>query len=184
MSRPRRLPLFAVPALLSLPSAGAASTESQGVNLTADEAFGARRPAMALEHAGLFQEGADGALNSPAAMNDADDFSLSTAHAETFGSARFDNASLLIPWHPASTLALGLARYAVSGIEIRPEGLAAQPDQPELFTAADWLVSGAFARRFGALDVGGTLHLLYRQLDQTGLGLRADAMAQYTFEGR
>jgi hypothetical protein len=42
----------------------------------------------------------------------------------------------------------------------------------------------SFSRRWGGLDVGATLHLLYRQLDQDGMGMRADAMAQYTFGDR
>ena len=47
------------------------------------------------------------------------------------------------------------------------------------------MVSGSLARRYGNFDVGGTVDLLYRNLgDQSGLGLRGDAMAQYTFSGQ
>ncbi len=179
--RPKRAPfLLGIVVLCVAVSRTPALDEAEGVNLTADEALGAVRPGYALLHAG-FQQGADGALNAPASMNDVNDLTFTTAHAEEFDAANFDCATLLLPWNESSTLGFGLARYAVSNIEIRPAGEDDQPENPQLFTAADWLLSGAFARRFGSLDVGGTLHLLYRQLDQSGLGMRADGMAQYTF---
>ena len=153
--------------------------EATGVNLTADESFGARRQGFALMRAG-FETSSDAAINAPASMNDVNDLTFSSGHAERFGAADFDCASLLIPVDAYGTLGFGLARYAVGGIEIRPAG-AVQATDPELFTAADWMVSGSFSRRLGGLDLGGTLHVLYRKLDQDGYGLRADAMAQYTF---
>ena len=50
------------------------------------------------------------------------------------------------------------------------------------------MLTGSFARRYAlgsdAFDLGGSVHLLRRQLDQGGLGMRGDAMAQYTYDGR
>jgi hypothetical protein len=169
--------------------AGAHALEqASGVNLTADEGFGARHLGMALTRAG-FGKGADAAVNAPASMNDVNDFTFTTAHAEQFGLARFDNFALVVPWHAQSTLGFGVARYAVSGIEQRSETVGQPASEPDaLFDASDWDVTGAFARRFAvgadAVDVGGTVHLLRRQLDQGGLGMRGDAMAQYTYDDR
>jgi hypothetical protein len=162
--------------------------QASGVNLTADEGFGARHLGMALTRAG-FAKGADAAVNAPASMNDVNDFTFMTSHAEQFGLARFDNFALLVPWHAQSTLGFGVARYAVSGIEQRGETVGQPSSEPDaLFDASDWDVTGAFARRFAvgsdAVDVGGTVHILRRQLDQGGLGMRGDAMAQYTYDGR
>ena len=155
--------------------------QATGVNLTADEGLGARQQGMGLMRSG-FQDGADAVINAPASMNDVNDFTFSTEHVEQFDAATFDNASVLIPWHADGTMGLAIGRYAVSGIQNRPEGLDAQPINPGVFTTSDWLMAGSLSRRFGALDVGGTMNLLYRKLDQSGLGLRADAMAQYTFQ--
>jgi hypothetical protein len=157
--------------------------EVSGLNLTADEGFGARHQGTALLRAG-FQHGADAVVNAPASMNDVNDLTFSTAHAERFGVARFDCFALLVPWHRQGTFGLGVARYAVSDIPIHsaaPEDGLPSGEPEGWFTAADWLVAGSLSRRFGGLDLGGTLHLLYRKLDQSGLGMRADAMAQYTF---
>lgn len=157
--------------------------EAAGVNLSVDEGFGARHSGMSVTFAG-FQSDANAVANAPAGMNDVNDFTFSTAHAERFGEAKFDNFALLVPLDPKSTLGLGLSRYGVSGIERFPEGVNPLVSQPTgHFNVADYLVAAAFARRWGAFDAGATLHLLYRNLDQDGFGLRADAMAQYTLDG-
>ncbi len=157
--------------------------QAQGVNLSLEEGFGARPAGMAIGFAG-FQRDADAVANAPASMNDIDDFTFSTAHAEKFGSAKFDDFAFLLPFQTNSTLGLGISRYGVSGIDLRPEGTSVQQSQPtELFSVADYLVVAAFSRRWGGLDVGMNFNLLYRQLDQDGIGMRGDAMAQYTWGG-
>ena len=174
---------FILPAIfVSAPSRLWALEKVTGANLTADMGFGARQQGMGLMHSG-FQDGADAVINAPAAMNDVNDLTFSTSHLEQFEAAQFDALSLLIPWHADGTLGLAMARYGVGNIE--SHNLAALPDSVTgEFSTADWLLSGSFARRFGALDLGGTLHLLYRNLgDQSGMGLRADVMGQYTFTG-
>jgi hypothetical protein len=178
--------LFASPlSLLTLPEdARAGFEQTSGVNLTASEGIGARHQGMAVKLAG-FQPGADAVVNAPAAMNDVNDFTFSTSHAEQFGLARFDNFALLVPWHADGTLGFGFSRYAVSGIDLRGENDALATDPDATFYTADWMLTGSFARRFGGFDVGGSLHLLHRaiQHDQSGLGLRGDVMAQYTMNG-
>ena len=95
--------------------------EASGVNLTADEGFGARRTGMGIGFP-AFQRDADAAVNSPAGMNDVDDFTFSTAHAEKFGRAQFDDFAFILPFDVGSTLGLGLSRFGVNDIELRPEG--------------------------------------------------------------
>lgn len=166
--------------------------EAAGVNLSLEEGYGARHSGMAITFAG-FQTDANAAANAPAAMNDVDDFTFSSAHAERFGEAKFDNFALLIPFEARSTMGIGISRYGVSGIDLRPEGVSPLESQPAgQFSIADYLVVAAFARRFAlpgeaggnVLDVGANFNLLYRQLDQDGYGMRADGMVQYTRNGR
>lgn len=155
--------------------------EAAGVNLTLEEGFGARHSGMAITFAG-FQADANAVANAPAAMNDVDDFTFSTAHAEKFGEAKFDDLSLIVPFESRSTLGLGVSRYGVSGIDLRPEGVSPLESQPAgQFSIADYLVVAGFSRRWGDLDLGASFNFLYRQLDQDGFGMRADAMAQYTW---
>lgn len=181
--RPGFLPIFAL-ALTGLPPRALAMDQASGVNLTADEGFGARQQGMGLLHAG-FQDGADAVINAPASMNDVNDFTFSTTHQEQFGGvAHFDCAAFLLPWNESGTLGLAVATFGVTNtIENHP--YVSIPDSVTgLFGTADWMMAGSMARRFGKVDVGGNVDLLYRNLgDQSGLGIRADAMAQYTFSG-
>ncbi len=180
---PRLLPSVLLSAL-SAACVGHAFEQASGVNMTADEGFGARHLGMALTRGG-FGRGAETAVNAPASMNDVNDFTFTTAHVERFGMARFDNLALVVPWHERSTLGFGVARYSVSGIERRIETAGNPYAEPDgLFDASDWMITGSLARRYGAIDVGGSVHILRRQLDQAGLGMRGDAMAQYTFDER
>lgn len=162
------------------PSAYAtAFEEASGVNLSLEEGFGARHQAMALRFAG-FGSGADAVGNAPASMNDVDDFTFSTAHAERFAQSQLDHFALLMPLDGQNTLGLALARYGVSDIEWRPVGSEATTLPPALFNTADYWVTAAFARRLGALDLGASLQWIYRDLDQSGMGLRGDVMAAYS----
>jgi hypothetical protein len=175
VNRKTWIAVFAFPALLSAQGTGEDGwNEAAGVNLSADEGFGARHSGMSLTFAG-FQTDANAVTNAPAGMNDVDDFTFSTAHSERFGEAKFDDVALLVPLDPRSTLGIGLSRYGVSDIERYPEGVNPLVSQPTgHFSVADYLVAASFARA--------TLHLLYRRLDQDGFGMRADAMAQYTWD--
>ncbi len=156
--------------------------EARGVNLTLEEGFGARQSGMGISFAG-FQTGADAVANAPASMGDVNDFTFATSHAEKFGEAKFDDAAVLIPFESNSTLGVGLSRYGISGVDLRPEGSSQlQSQAPEVFSVADYVVIAAFARRWGAWDFGFDFNLLYRQLDQDGIGMRGDGMVQYTMD--
>ena len=158
--------------------------EAVGVNQTVEQGFGARQSGMAVAFP-AFQRDADAVANSPAGMNDVDDFTFTTAHAEKFGEAKFDNFAFLFPFQANATLGLGLSRYGVSGIDKRPpDSDPLQSEPPEVFSIADYLIVGSFARRWGGLDLGVDLNLLYRHLDQDGVGMRGDAQAQYTWSDR
>ena len=158
--------------------------EAVGVNQSLEEGFGARPSGMAVGFP-AFQRDADAVANAPASMNDVDDFTFSTSHVEKFGEAKFDAFAFLFPFESHSTLGLGISRYGISGIEMWREGTdprAAQPDG--VFSIADYLLVGAFARRWGGLDMGFNMNLIYRHLDQDGIGMRGDGMIQYTWSDR
>ncbi len=178
------LPIVLAPGSNARAADGNGPELSSGVNLTADEGFGARQSGMAVTFP-AFQRDADAVVNAPAAMNDVEDFTFSTAHAEKFGRAQFDDFAFILPFEANATLGLGLSRFGVSDIELRPEGTDPLASEPQgLFSVADYVVTGSFARRLGDLDIGFGLDLLYRHLDQDGVGLRADGMAQYTWDDR
>ncbi len=153
--------------------------EAANVNQTIEEGFGSRASGMAITFGG-FQTDANAIANSPAGINDISDFTFSTSHAEKFGSAKFDAFAFLLPFEANSTLGLGLSRYGVSGVESRQ----IYNQAPEVFSTADYNFIGTFARRWGAIDAGINFNLLYRQLDQDGIGMRGDGMVQYTSDNK
>ncbi len=158
--------------------------QATGVNQTLEEGFGARHSGMGLTFAG-FQSDANAAVNAPAAMNDIDDLTFSTSHTEKFGDAKFDDFTIIIPFEGRGSLGLGLSRYGISGIELRPENSShLQSQAPEVFSIADYQVVGSFSRSWGALDAGFDFNLLYRHLDQDGIGMRGDGMVQYTWSDK
>jgi hypothetical protein len=158
--------------------------EAVGVNQTADQGFGARQSGMAITFP-AFQRDADAVVNSPAGMNDVDDLTFSTAHAERFGEAKFDDFGFLFPFEANSTFGLGISRFGISDIDLRPQGSDPLRAEPEgHFSIADYLIAGSFARRWGGFDAGVDLNVLYRHQDQDGLGIRGDAQAQYTWKER
>jgi hypothetical protein len=184
MSRGIPLLLLAWLPVAAPASDGNGPEQASGVNLSADEGFGARQSGMGVGFP-AFQRDADAAVNAPAGMNDVDDFTFSTAHAEKFGRAQFDDFAFILPFEANATLGLGLSRFGVSDIELRPEGTDPLSTQPQaLFSVADYVVTGSFARRWGGFDLGFGVDLLYRHLDQDGVGMRADGMAQYTWDNR
>lgn len=158
--------------------------EVVGANQTLEQGFGARQSGMAIAFPS-FQRSADAVANAPAGMNDVDDFTFATAHTEKFGEAKYDDFAFLFPIESGSSMGIGISRYGVSDIDFRPSGSEEFSSQPQgYFSIADYLVTGAFARRWGGLDLGLDLNLLYRHLDQDGLGIRGDAQVLYTWEKR
>ncbi len=180
--------------------------EAAGVNLSVEEGYGARHSGMAITFGG-FHADANAVANAPAAMNDVNDLTFSTSHAEKFGEAKFDDFVVLVPLEARSSLGIGLSRYGVSDIERHREDRSPLLSEPQgLFSVADYLLVAAFSRRFGGgpaaegsaeggngapgtrrrwtVDAGASFNVLYRQLDQDGFGLRADGMVQGTWDGR
>lgn len=157
-----------------------APEEAAGVNLSLEEGFGARYQGMATRFSG-YQTGADAVGNAPAGMADVNDLTFSSSHTERFAEQQMDHFAALFPLDAQSTLGLGLARYGVSQIDWRPVGSPPTTDPLSYFSTADYWITSAYARRIGPLDLGASLQMLYRDLDQSGLGLRADVMGTYNW---
>ncbi|MBF0429739.1 MAG: hypothetical protein HQK83_00560 [Fibrobacteria bacterium] len=148
-----------------------------GINLTADEGAGARYSGMANTFLGL--PGDITALSvNPAAMNDVEDLSFSLAHFRKFNLANYNHFAVLFPINQLSSLGLGISRFGVNNLQYFR---STDPDEEtgETFDIAEYLITAALSRRWGGLDVGGSFHMLYREIEQSGFGIRADLSIQY-----
>jgi hypothetical protein len=148
--------------------------EAYGVNLTADEGFGSRYPGLSNTFLGI--RGSETAIGyHPAALNDVDQFWIGIEHASRFQVASYDNFSFVVPFDAVGTMGFGLARYGVSS----EQPLDYYGSEFKTINATDYMFVSAFARRWGNLDIGGNLFVLYKQLDQKGMGIRGDFSVQY-----
>ena len=146
-----------------------------GVNQTIDENFGARYSGLSNTFLGLSGDEAS-LVNHPAAIGDVNELTLQASHMKKFGLFSYDQFSLVMPYDKNGTMGFGFSRFA-GETEERSVG---NPDKIQgILGVRDYHFVGAFSRKWGALDVGANLNLLYRKLDQDGLGIRADLSSQY-----
>ncbi len=147
---------------------------AQGVNLTAQEELDARYSGLAGVHLGF--SGRETALSShPAAIQDIEQLWFSAQYINRFSSlVQQHNFVLGLPLDTASTLALGLVYFG--GDFIARESFFDTPRKERFY---DLLFVMAYSSRFKNLDIGANAKIIYRQLDQIGLGIQADVSARY-----
>jgi hypothetical protein len=153
--------------------------ENLGVNLSANEGAGARYAGLANTFLGFRGDETSGAY-FPAALNDHDNLTVNIDYMQKFGLINYNHFSCVLPYHLNSTLSIGFSRVSVAGIEKHSGINPLFPDEG-IIDIADYLFTGAIARRWGALDIGGSLHFIFRKLDQNGMGIRGDISGQYRF---
>ncbi len=165
---------FIAVAFVSVSSAG----QAQGVNLSADEGLGARYSALSNTALGM-SGGVTSLAYFPAAMNDNQHISLNLGHMSKFSNASLDHFGMIFPLDSLHTLGFALARFEADGIELNPS--FPQSHNTSTFSAVDYVIIGAVSRRWGEFDAGFNIHLLYRDLDQLGVGIRGDLGLRYKF---
>ena len=147
---------------------------AQGVNLSAQEELDARYSGVAGIHLGF--EGRETSLSShPAAINDIDRLWLTTQHINRFSSlATQNNIVLGFPLSEQSTLAFGISHFG--GNFIARTNFFDSGNQESFF---DVLFLTAYGYKFDHFDIGVNTKIIYRQLDQFGIGIQADASIRY-----
>lgn len=119
----------------------------------------------------------------PAALADAPGGWFHLSHTEHFLDSRYDGLSFLYRPDERDLLAFSLARFGTDGIPLTKEGEIYEGEGWESFSIADWIATTAFARRWGNWRIGGSLHLLWRDYDQTGWGMRTDLSGGWSRAG-
>lgn len=78
-----------------------------------------------------------------------------------------------------STLGFSFGRFASDEIPLIDEGEVIQGSEYRTFNLVDYLFHSAYGYTWKSLQFGVVGHFLYRELDQSGLGFRADADLKY-----
>ena len=107
--------------------------------------------------------------------------SLAFMHIAYFEETSYNGVAMALPLREAGTLGFAASRFGASDIPYIKEGdPLPEGDYPTL-NISDWIFTSAWGRNFGKWNMALSLHLLKREMDQTGWGFRSDAAASYIF---
>jgi hypothetical protein len=108
--------------------------------------------------------------------------SLAFTHVSYFEETTYNGVVMALPLKEAGALGFAASRFGASDIPYIKEG-EPLPDGDEYNTLniSDWIFTSAWGKSFGKLNLAFSLHLLKRELDQSGWGFRSDIAAGYEF---
>jgi len=156
-----------------------AATEAEGVNEVLNINPSARSAGLAGVRLGLSGSTAI-STDNPASMRDLDASWVSLQHTEYFLGDQFDYVSAALPLGDNHIFALSYARFSSTDIPWIREGEALpEGDNYRTLSISENVWSFAWASGWKSLDFGSTVHVLRRQLDQSGWGYRVDASARW-----
>lgn len=174
-THPEKLLLCALALSGVVVSAWGETERVAGANATLETQAGTR--AAALGGAALPLPSDLAALQgNPQQLADLKFSTVEFAHVSYYEDSRYDYAAMGWPLGESGALGLSISRFGADGIPLigendpLPEG-----DNYRTFSLSDWVVTGAWARRYGRFSTGLSVHALRRELDQDGWGFRADA---------
>ena len=169
------------------PASLAAFEAVRGANSSLDLVPDARAAALGGVRLGLPGEAGASAWH-PAALLDAPGGWFHLSHAEHFVDSRHDWLAFTLRPGERDALGFSLSRFGSDGVPLVAEGEEVEGEGWRTFDVADYALTGAFARAFGRWRVGGTIHFLWRRLDQEGFGFQTDVSGgwvsdSWRFEG-
>lgn len=166
--------------VLALAAVPFAAERVTGANATLDIVAGAK--AAALGGTVLAQESDLLGLNINSWQLAREDYAwVNFSHVSYYEGTVYDVATVNFPIGDRYGIGVSFSRYGADDIPWIAEG----DEIPEgsdynTLSIADWVFSASFGMRLlKNLDIGVSLHGLYRELDQTGWGFRGDAGAKY-----
>jgi hypothetical protein len=119
---------------------------------------------------------------NPLQISQLEKLSLAFTHVSYFEETSYNGTVMALPLKDAGTLGIAVSRFGTSDIpyikenEPLPEG-----ENYNTLDISDWIFTSAWAKNFGKLHLAFALHLLKRELDQSGWGFSSDIAAGYDF---
>lgn len=115
----------------------------------------------------------------PSALASMTQSSLSLSHSSSFLQSSYHGLYGIYNAAPGSSLGFALQRFASNNIPLIDSAEQITGSNYRTFDVQDLLARLAYGARWGPLDLGAIAHLIYRDLDQKGLGFRADLSAKW-----
>jgi len=175
------VPLVLIPTLILLAFAYANAEQVVGANSSLGTPHGARSAAVGTAALPVQSDLASLAQN-PLQLSWLEKLSLSFAHVSYFEETSYNSVVMALPLKGAGALGFAASRFGASDIphikenEPLPEG-----DNYNTMNISDWIFTSAWGKNFGKWNLAFALHLLKRELDQSGWGFSSDIAAGYEF---
>jgi len=175
------VPLILIPAIILSAFAFANAERVVGANNSLETPQGARVAAVGAAALPV-QSDLPSLAQNPLQLAWLEKLSLAFAHVSYFEETSYNGVVMALPLKDAGALGFAASRFGASDIpyikenEPLPEG-----DDYNTLNISDWLFTGAWGKSFGKLNLAFALHLLKRELDQSGWGFRSDIAAGYEF---
>jgi hypothetical protein len=121
-------------------------------------------------------------VNNPLQLSGIAKPSIAFTHVAYFEGTAYNGVVMALPLKDAGSLGFGASRFGASGIPYIKEGdPLPEGEDYNTLSISDWLFTSAWGRSFGKWNLALSLHLLKRELDQSGWGFRSDIAAGYEF---
>jgi len=175
------VPLIFIPALILLTFAFANAERVAGANSSLEVPQGARSAAVGTAALPV-QSDLPSLAQNPLQLSGLEKLSLAFTHISYFEETSYNGVVMALPLRDAGALGFAASRFGASDIpyikenEPLPEG-----DNYNTLNISDWLFTSAWGKNFGKWNLAFALHLLKRELDQSGWGFRSDIAAGYEF---
>jgi len=177
------VPLIFVSAFIFFAFAFANAERVVGANNSLDIPQGARSAAVGT--AALPVQGDLPSLaQNPLQLSWLEKLSLAFTHVSYFEETSYNGVVMALPLKDAGALGFAASRFGASDIPYIKENedaISIEGDNYNTLDISDWLFTSAWGKSFGKWNLAFALHLLKRELDQSGLGFRSDIAAGYEF---
>jgi hypothetical protein len=152
-----------------------------GANSSLETPQGAR--AAAVGAAALPVQGDLSSLaQNPLQLSWLEKLSLAFAHVSYFEETSYNGVVMAVPLKDAGALGFAASRFGASDIpHIKEKEPLPEGDDYNTMNISDWIFTSAWGKNFGKWNLAFALHLLKRELDQSGWGFRSDIATGYEF---
>jgi hypothetical protein len=152
-----------------------------GANSSLETAQGAKSAALGLAILPVLNDLPSLAQN-PLQLSSIEKLSLAFTHVAYFEETTYNGVVMALPLRDAGTLGFAASRFGAGGIpHIKESDPLPEGENYNTLDISDWLFTSAWGRNFGKWNLALSLHLLKRELDQSGWGFRSDVAAGYEF---
>ena len=122
---------------------------------------------------------------NPLQLSELERLSLAFTHVSYFEETSYNGVVMALPLGDAGAIGFAASRFGASDIPyIREDDPLPEGDSYNTLDISDWIFTSAWGKSFGKWNLALALHLLKRELDQSGWGFRSDIAAGYEFSNR